>query len=220
MSFTAALAGLLHLLAPPRCPGCDVPQALGASEPFCPACAPLVEEATGALGTHAGFLYGGPLADALRRYKYGGHAELAAPLAALALPVVRARYAGHVDVVVPVPPHPRRLRERGFDPVALLAGPIARALGARYVPRAIVRARDTPPQASLGRSERARNVAGCFAVRGVLDDARVLVIDDVRTTGATLFEMASATADAGASSIALFALAVADPDDRVGAKIR
>ncbi len=129
---------------------------------------------------------------------------------------MRERFAGHIDVVVPVPPHPRRLRERGLDPVALIARPIARALGARYVPRAIVRARDTPPQASLGRGERARNVAGCFAVRAALDEARVLVVDDVRTTGATLFEMAQAVDDAGASSIALFALAVADPADRRG----
>ena len=196
MSFTAAIAGLVHLLAPLRCPGCDEPLSLEIGEPFCAACAPLIEPATGALGTHAGFVYGGPLADALRRYKYGARAELAAPLAALALPLVR---------------------ERGFDPVALLAAPLARALGARYVPRAIVRARDTPPQASLGRNERARNVAGCFAVRAALDEARVLVVDDVRTTGATLFEMAQAVDDAGASSIALFALAVADPEDRAGA---
>ncbi|MFO0681572.1 MAG: ComF family protein [Sandaracinus sp.] len=217
MSFTAAIAGLVHLLAPLRCPGCDEPLSLEIGEPFCAACAPLIEPATGALGTHAGFVYGGPLADALRRYKYGARAELAAPLAALALPLVRERHAGRIDVVVPVPPHPRRLRERGFDPVALLAAPLARALGARYVPRAIVRARDTPPQASLGRNERARNVAGCFAVRAALDEARVLVVDDVRTTGATLFEMAQAVDDAGASSIALFALAVADPEDRAGA---
>jgi len=214
MSFSAALGGLLALVAPRRCPACDV-VVDEVGDPFCPACAPLLERATGALGTYAAFVYGGPLADAIRRYKYAPRAELARPLGTLFADEARARFAGHVDVVVPVPLHPRRLAERGFDPTALLAIAVARALGAEYAPNAIARVRHTPPQASLARAQRGGNVAGCFAVRRALDDRRVLVVDDVRTTGATLFEMARTCDDAGASSIALFALAAADPDDRV-----
>ena len=67
------------------------------------------------------------------------------------------------------------------------------------------------------RAARAANVAGCFAVRAALEDQRVLVVDDVRTTGATMFEMARTVDDAGASSIAMLALAAADPDDAPGA---
>ena len=211
MSFVAALRGLLSLVAPRRCPGCDAP--IEEDARFCGACEPLLERAGGALGTHGAFVYGGPLADALRRYKYGGRTELAAPLGALLAAEACDRFGGAIDVVVPVPPHPRRVAERGFDPSALLALAAARALGARYVPSAIARVRDTPPQASLARARRLSNVAGCFAVRAPLDEQRVLVVDDVRTTGATLFEMARAVDDAGAASIALFALAVADPED-------
>lgn len=212
MSFTAALGGLLALVAPLRCPGCDVVIDEG-SAAFCAACEPLIEPAHGALATHAAFVYGGPLADAVRRYKYGGRSELAAQLGRVFSAQARARFAGMIDVVVPVPPHPRRLIERGFDPVALLAIAVARALGAMYIPRAIVRVRDTAPQASLARAQRNGNVAGCFAVRASLDERRVLIVDDVRTTGATLFEMARTVDDAGAISIALFALAAADPED-------
>lgn len=212
MSFSAALGGLLALVAPYRCAGCDV---VVDDDGFCAACAPLLEHASGALATHAAFVYGGPLADALRRYKYGARTELARPLGVLFADAARARFAGSIETVVPVPPHPRRLVERGFDPTALLAIAVASALGADYAPGAIARVRDTPPQASLARARRIGNVSGCFAVRASLDDRRVLVVDDVRTTGATLFEMARTIDDAGASSIALFALAAADPDDAV-----
>jgi len=212
MSFEVALRGLLALVAPRRCPACDVVDD-DEQGGFCAACAPLLERATGALGTHAAFVYGGPLADAIRRYKYAARTELAAPLGDLFAKEARARFTGTVDVVVPVPPHPRRVSERGFDPTALLAIRVARALGASYAPHAIIRARDTPPQASLARAQRAANVLSCFAVRAPLEERRVLIVDDVRTTGATLFEMARTADDAGASSIALFALAVADPDD-------
>lgn len=213
MSFTAAAYGLLAMLAPKRCAGCDEIVDENA-EAFCGACEPLLERASGALATHAAFVYGGPLADAIRRYKYGGRSELASPLGNLFAREARARFAGTIEVVLPVPPHPRRLAERGFDASGLLAIHVARALGAKYRPGVITRARDTPPQASLARAQRARNVTGCFAIRASLDAQRVLVVDDVRTTGATMFEMARTADDAGASSIALFALAAADPDDR------
>jgi ComF family protein len=212
MSFSSALGGLVSLLAPRTCPGCDV-RIDEDSPPFCAACAPLLEVATGALGTHAAYVYGGPLADALRRYKYGARTDLATPLGDLFAREACARFAGRIDAVVPVPLHPRRLRLRGFDPTALLARRAASALGVRYLPHAIERVRDTPPQASLDRAQRAHNVAGCFRAIASLDELRVLIVDDVRTTGATMFEMARAADDAGAVSIALFALAVADPDD-------
>jgi ComF family protein len=212
MSFAAALQGLLAMIAPHRCAGCDTP--LDVADPMCAACAPLIERASGALGTHAAYVYGGPMADAIRRYKYAPRPELSAPLGGLFARAAAERFAGTIDVVVPVPVHPHRLAERGFDPTALLARHVARALGATYAPHAIARVRHTPPQASLARARRSANVRGCFAVRASLDDRRVLVVDDVRTTGATLFECARTVDDAGAIAIALLALAAADPEDR------
>src|SRR5262245_9977600 len=117
------LVGLLELLSPSVCPGCDLTR-LGLAGAFCPACAPLLEQicprgempGTGA----AAFRYEGPLADALRRLKYGARTELAGPLGAL-LATVALGYAGRVDRVIPMPLHRARLRARGYNQSALLA---------------------------------------------------------------------------------------------------
>jgi ComF family protein len=106
-------------------------------------------------------------------------------------------------VVVPVPLHASRLAERGFNQSALLANRIASRWGAATAPRAIVRRVDTEPQASLDRRARARNVAGAFAVRrgSFVRGDSFLLVDDVRTTGATLESCASALRSAGARSV-------------------
>jgi len=98
--------------------------------------------------------------------------------------------------VVPVPLHRRRLAERGFNQAALLGRPLARALGVPLVTGRLVRVRPTPPQAELAAAERRDNVRGAFALRRPLPD-RVLLVDDVRTTGATLAEAAQTLTDAG-----------------------
>lgn len=183
------VSGLLDLLAPPICPGCGW-SAGGTS--FCAACGPLVEPAPADLlppvANAAALRFEGPAADAVRSFKYGGRSALARPLAAY---LVRAAlpYTGLIDVVVPLPLHPRKLRERGWNPSLLLARPVAEALGAKLRPTWLVRTRATRVQAGLSRSDRQRNVAGAFRAKAV-PSARVLLIDDVRTTGATLDEAA------------------------------
>jgi ComF family protein len=216
MTFTAALLGLLDLVAPVRCPGCDevLPPEEDAS--FCGACAPLIERAVGSRGATAAFVYGGPLADAIRRFKYGGRSELSGPLGALLATEARSRFPAGLDAIVSVPIHQKRLRERGFDQAALLAVRVARALDVRHRPDALVRVRHTPPQASLGHRARSRNVEACFEVREDLGGLAVLVVDDVRTTGATFFEMARTLRDADAESVDLLALAGADEDAPAG----
>jgi ComF family protein len=118
-------------------------------------------------------------------------------------------------MVVPVPLHERRLARRGFNQAALLAAPVARDLRARFAPLALVRSLDTPPQAVLARSSRLRNVEGAFRVRdsrGVAG-ACVLLVDDVRTTGATLDACARALFEAGAREVHTLVLAAADSSD-------
>jgi ComF family protein len=106
------------------------------------------------------------------------------------------------ELVVPVPLHPVRLRQRGFNPAALLARAVARAHGLAVAPRALERLRDTPSQTGLGRRARRRNVAGAFGVRsGERIPARVWLVDDVVTTGATLAEAARALRRAGARQV-------------------
>ena len=189
---------LVDLLAPPRCPGCDG-ELVGIEEEFCGACGPLLDAAPRGVLPPARsaslYVYAGPLADAIRRVKYRRRTDLLGPLARLLVGAVPA-YGGRVDAVVPVPLHRRRLAERGFNQAALLGRPLARALGVPLVTGRLVRVRPTPPQAELAAAERRDNVRGAFALRRPLPD-RVLLVDDVRTTGATLAEAARTLADEG-----------------------
>lgn len=197
--------GALALLAPLRCPACDLE--LGALTPgFCAACGPLLEPAPRSLsppkGVAALYAYGGPLAVAIRRFKYGRRGDLSRPLSDLLLQAVPA-YRGAVDRVVPVPIHPARLRERGYHHVGLMGRPLARALGVPLDVTLLRRTRNAPPQAGLQADRRRGNVRGAFAVvprpskPGV---GRVLLLDDVRTSGATLAEAALTLQASGAAT--------------------
>ena len=121
-------------------------------------------------------------------------------------------HAGRIDAVIPLPLHPSKLRERGWNPSALLARPVARALGVPLVTHWLARVRATDAQAGLSRAERIRNVQGAFRAKQV-PPARVLLIDDVRTTSATLDEAARCLAARG-HDVCTLALAWAEQDAR------
>jgi ComF family protein len=186
------LEGFLAVLAPPLCAGCDLGLAASVGHVFCEACEPLLEPSPAHLlppaRSAAVWRYQGPLADAIRRFKYGGASELAVPLGSM-LALAAATYTGTVDAVVPVPLHPRKLRERGYNPAALLGRPVARALGIPQRTSWLTRARATRSQAGLSREARQSNVRAAFLAKRRAP-ARLLLIDDVRTTGATLSEAA------------------------------
>jgi len=206
---SVALDLVASFLAPPRCAACDSP--VGRLAVFCAPCASTVQPAEDADdGPIAAFVYGGAIADAITRFKYGARPDLARPLADLLWHAVAAR-AGLLRgcVVVPVPLHPVRLAERGFNQSALLARPVSRRLGAPFVPLALARVRDTARQASLGREDRLGNVGGAFAVRQAkrLRGSRILLVDDVRTTGATLAACTQAALEAGAGPVTTAVLA-------------
>jgi ComF family protein len=157
--------------------------------------------------------YDGALRELIHLFKYGGVAPLANTLGALlsrALPRDAA-----VDVIVPMPLHWRRRWRRGFNQSELLARSVGQRTGVP-VACAVRRRRATPPQAGLTRAERRDNVIGAFAVRdrGAVSGRRVLLIDDVLTTGATASACASVLKRCGARSVTV--LTVARVDRRKG----
>lgn len=145
---------------------------------------------------------------ALRRLKYGGAARLAGPLARAAVPAFRSllAVAGPLPLV-PVPVHPARGRERGYNQAGLIAGELGR-LTELPVLDLLVRVRPTTKQHRLDRPGRLRNLAGAFILRpGARPPPALIVVDDILTTSATLESCARVLRAAGAQRIYGFAIA-------------
>ena len=154
----------------------------------------------------AAFRYGWPLDRLEARYKFGG--DLAA---GRALALLWQREPGVIDppaLLLPVPLHAGRLRERGYNQALELARPLARAYGIALCVDGLRRTRATSAQTELDARERRRNVRGAFAVReGLALPAHVAILDDVMTTGATLAECARVLKRAGVRRVDVWALA-------------
>ena len=178
---------LVELLTPSVCPCCD--RARREREPLlCGPCAlglrPL--DRLGAVTT--ALAYDGTAARLIQRFKFELRSDA---LEVLVEPLAQRVSALDVDVVVPVPRHPDRIREQGCDPAWQLARALCRRTGLALETRALERTRAVPPQAELSRQRRLANVRGSFrALPGVLLRRRALLLDDVTTTGATLAEAA------------------------------
>jgi ComF family protein len=153
-------------------------------------------------GIRSPFLFQGVVRQAIHQLKYNNFKALASPLAQLLAEYVETRPLP-VEVIVPVPLHPRRLRERGYNQSALLARELGRLVSLPVVEDSLSRLKDTPAQARASNAEiRRSNVVGVFACRDEkLKGKPVLLIDDVCTTGATLDSCAIALNKAGASSV-------------------
>jgi ComF family protein len=194
---------LFATLAAPRCAACDA--AAAAEAPFCASCGATVQPIRGRDRTGvAGYVYGGAVARALVRMKSQREAGLARPLGDLLWRALAPRaHRLHSFVVVPVPLHPSRLAERGFNQSALLACRVARYLDAPFWPSAIERTHATLPQTALLRQARLSNVSLAFAVREPehVSGREVLLVDDVWTTGATLASCERVLLEAGAAQV-------------------
>jgi ComF family protein len=151
--------------------------------------------------------YEGRLREWIHLYKYGRIRTMAKPLIEL---LVRALPRSEsFDAVVPVPLHWRRRWQRRFNQSELLARGIARKWNVPVI-RALRRLRHTPTQTGLSNSARRKNVAAVFAARRVLSGQRILLVDDVLTTGSTAAACAGALRRAGASRVTLLTVARAD----------
>lgn len=147
----------------------------------------------------------------IREFKFRGQIELADPLAQRLSAAVRSRGDSRVHCVLPVPMTNQRLRERGYDQAWELARRVATGLRLPARADALVRTLDTVHQTALGRAARQRNLRAAFFVPGLqradLQGARVALVDDVMTTGATLREAAAALRRAGVAGVEVWVLA-------------
>jgi ComF family protein len=214
------VTALLDLALPPVCAGCGAE-----GEPLCSACRPALDvrlrlPAGTPLGLPDGppdplvqlewcAPFAGAVRHALHALKYAGERRLAVPLG----DAVAAKWAsagGSGGLLVPVPVHASRRRERGYDQAELIAAAAGRRLGLPMLP-AVERTRATTAQYHLDRRHRASNVASAFAVRPEarrhVTGRQVVLVDDVVTTGATLAASATALLAAGAISVAAVTVA-------------
>lgn len=188
-------------LTRPVCPSCGQANADYADDGRCPECPP------GELwfrSVRASVVFDGVAAVVVKRLKYSGREEFAPFMAGYMLSTLAEEFCGQsFDLVIPVPLHRSRQGDRGFNQSALLAGEIAEATGVRWDALALRRVRPTSSQTRLPRERRAENIRGAFAVADMhrVSGQRILLVDDVCTTGATLNECARVLRAAGADSV-------------------
>lgn len=174
--------------ASPRCPVCGIPV------PGATVCGACLRNPPPFDATRAALDYGFPLDKLVHALKYAHRLAVSR----LFIDLMLAQPVPAADVVIPMPLHPARLRARGFNQAAELARPLARAWGLPILLDSVVRDVDTRPQAGLPWKERSANVQGAFRVCGSVKDLRVVVVDDVMTTGETIAELARMLKGVGA----------------------
>lgn len=226
-SIAGLVEGVLDWVFPPRCAGCGRP---GGS--WCPACATAAVPITPPVcslcgipwndgercwrchdeplqldGVRSCYIYRGPIRRALHQVKFYGRYRIAQALAPLMVQGWR-RFAMEADLLVPVPSPRARQRHRGYNQAAMLARALADHLSLPLCADALHRARATPSQVGLSHRDRRENMRGAFLSNPLrAQGQRVVVVDDVCTSGATLEACAAALYQAGAKSVWGFTLA-------------
>lgn len=203
----------VELINGPVCRCCGRPLAEEAGEGLCRQCAarPPAYDQARSLALHRG-----PLARVVREFKYRRRYVRGAALAGFWARRAPVDWLAGVELLVPVPLHPRRLLWRGFNQALVLARPLARCLGLRVEPGLLRRRRHTRPQVGLDAAQRRANVEGAFSLgrsaAARVAGRRVLLVDDVFTTGATVEECARVLREAGAARVMVHTLARAAGD--------
>jgi ComF family protein len=192
---------------PRPCPRCGLPVALESTSDAAD-CAQCRVAAPPYAGCVVPWLYEFPVSQMVQALKYEGTLAHARVLGTLLASEAARLHRGEDALVVPVPLHPRRLQQRGFNQSHEIARVVARCLHWPLADGALHRTRDTVPQVGLSRAQREQNLHGAFAVEPARVEGRVVVLlDDVLTTGSTAHAATSALRAAGAARVDLVAVA-------------
>lgn len=198
----------IHFISSPLCVRCGIPfPADGGSDHVCGDC--LTGEKPYAIARSMA-TYDGAMLDAIHKFKYRGKTGIG-----LTLGNIMADFASGIwdmtafDLIIPAPLHIRRLRERGFNQAVILSRPLSRRFKIPLDFDSLKRVKPTSPQVGLSKKERSANVRGAFSVinPGQIEGKKILLIDDVYTTGSTLIECSRVLIEAGASAAAIFTAA-------------
>lgn len=220
---TGLLAAVLDLLYPPRCPACRQP--VPSHGALCPRC--LAQAAPGPrhidVRRHgcrhleaclAVADYTGAVKKLLHDLKFRAARQRVPYLAEFLLAHVPPAYVAAADLAVPVPLHPARQRQRGFNQTELLFAPLLAQHHLAAPPGVLLRRRDTAPQWTLDKRERKQNITGAFAVSdgAPVADRSILLLDDIFTTGLTMDECAKVLKQHGARRVRGLVLATGARD--------
>lgn len=214
---------LAHVFFPERCLFCG--EVIREGEVFCKDCAedirqplhPAVcanckapfEECCCDLKTVAVYYYEEGAAEAIRRMKFHGERLCAGQLAQIMAEHLRLQYPGEFDGIIPLPLHWRDRMIRGYSQTVWLAKALSKELGVAYEPKILRKTRHTKKQHDLSQKERKRNLRDAFSCKhgGSLSGKRILLLDDVTTTGSTFREAVHTLKEAGVEEIVCLAAA-------------
>lgn len=210
----------LDLLFPPRCQWCG---GVVSRQNGCAACGAAVtklrlpdtplasglNEAPPFTAAYAVFSYDEPVRSALVRFKFEGEKELCKPLGEILYEKFsKLNLKNNIDIIVPAPASPATLKKRGYNQSLLLAQTLAQKAGLPFAGGALVKTIDTTPQMMLTREERLTNLKDAFTAEGhEIDGKRVLLADDIFTTGSTANECTKALMLGGAKSCTVLCVA-------------
>ncbi len=192
----ACCEGNLPRIIPPVCPVCGAAKPIDRPCTSCPGHWAMLD------GIRAPFFFEGIIRSSVHRLKYNNLRAIAIPLAKLMADFIAANPLPY-DIIIPVPLHRKRLRERGYNQSELLAKELAELTGIPVETKCLTRLIHTPAQAMTNSvAERRSNIRGAFECKNCRAEGKsVLLVDDVATSGATLDSCAAALKSAGAVSV-------------------
>jgi ComF family protein len=203
--FCSSCSAALPLIQGPLCPRCGIPfVSQEGADHFCGGC---MENAPAFDAARSIGVYAGALRKAIHLLKYTSRPLLAAPLGMLLAQQGRQLLDQDHDLIIPVPLHARRVRQRGFNQSLALAREVGKRWGIAVAAEGMERARWTDPQTMLHERQRQRNVRDAFRCTTIVEMKKILLIDDVYTSGSTANECAKVLKRNGARRITVLTLA-------------